>query len=125
MFGPAELRAAVMKKMAGEPDQAGAPVPAKPGIGIKPYAALAGGSGADLGSTLGALGRGAHESNPLLSHGGTPGLVAGKVGGTLAVALAMRALAKHGHPTAAKAIGYGAGAGFGALGARNLTVGKR
>lgn len=124
-FGPEELRAAVMRKLSEEPVAETAAAPEKPtGIGVAPYAALVGGSAADLGSTLSALGRGAHEANPLLSHGGTPGLIAGKAVGTLALAWAMRALANHGHPTAAKAIGYGGGAAFGAAAAHNMTQGR-
>lgn len=125
MFSPDELRAAVMRKLAEEPAAAVAEAPAKKtGIGIAPYAALAGGSLADGISTVAALKRpGTYETNPLLS-GGTAEMAAVKGGSTAALLWAMRELAKSGHPTAAKAIGYGGGALLGGLAAHNLRQGK-
>lgn len=104
--------------------QSAAPVASPAGIGVGPYLALAGGEGADLGTTLAAIssGRG-REANPLLS-GGTPQLVATKVGTAVALAYLIHKLAADGHPLAAKILGYGAGAGYGALAAHNATVGR-
>jgi hypothetical protein len=128
-FDPAMLRAAVMQRLAEHPDEAGAePVgeaPEKKGIGIGPYAAVAGGNAADLISTRIALGReGAREGNPLLANSNAAGMTAAKAGSAALVMLIMRQLAKSGHPTAAKALGYGTGVGLGAVAAHNMTQGK-
>ncbi len=93
-------------------------------IGPWPYLAMGTGSGADLLTSLAAIRGGARELNPLLAHGGVAGHVAVKAGGTAAIMALMRYLAEHGHPTLAKGIGYGGGAGFGALPAHNATVGR-
>lgn len=126
MFGPEELRAAVMRKLSegGTQDPQPAAVPEKKGIGIAPYVALAGGSIADAASTIAALKRpGTMEANPLL-RGGAPEMLAVKGAGTAAVMWLMHKFAEQGHPTAAKAIGYGGGALFGGMGVRNMGVGK-
>lgn len=122
------LRAAVMQRLAEHPDEAGASAvgePEKKGIGIAPYAAVAGGNAADLVSTRIALGReGAREGNPMLANSGAAGMTAAKAGSAALVMLIMRQLAKSGHPTAAKALGYGTGVGLGAVAAHNMTQGK-
>lgn len=130
-FDPAMLRAAVMQRLAEHPDEAGAsdpnasPLKAQAGIGIAPYAAVAGGNAADLVSTRIALGRsGAREGNPMLANSSAAGMTAAKAGSAALVMLIMRQLAKSGHPTAAKALGYGTGAGLGAVAAHNMTQGK-
>lgn len=140
IFSPDALRAAVQQRLA-EPDAqaslvrqallsqldpAETPAPAaRKGIGLAPYLALAGGSLADGISTVQALKRpGTYEANPFLSAGGTAGMVAVKAASTAAVVWAMRRLAAQGHPTAAKIIGYGGGAGYGALAAHNMGQGK-
>ncbi len=77
------------------------------GIGPGPYAALFGGQGADLATTLMAMRKpGAREMNPL----GMGGVMAGKAGMMALMPWVMRKLAKGGHPTAAKLLGYGVGA---------------
>lgn len=63
-------------------------------------------------------------ANPLLGGFGPTG-IAIKGGSALLQALLMKKLADKGHPTAAKALGYGIGAGMGALAARNSQVGKK
>jgi hypothetical protein len=125
MFSPEELRAAVMRKLTEEPAAETAEAPRRPqGIGMGPYAALAGGSLADGISTVAALKRpGTVEANPLLK-GGTAEMAAVKGGSTAALLWAMRELVKNGHPKVAKAIGYGGGAVLGGLAAHNMTQGK-
>jgi hypothetical protein len=128
-FSPEELRAAVLAKLKdetthSEPANERVSVPIKAessGIGLGPYAALLGGEAADIGTTLAAKSRGGKESNPLLGDFG-PGAIAGKAGTALAMTLLMRYLAGHGHPTLAKSLGYGSGAGLGAVAAHNATV---
>lgn len=127
IFSPDALRAAVQQRLAepDAPDPNAVPLKAQTGIGIAPYAALAGGSILDGASTIAALRRpGTYEANPFLSAGGTAGMVAVKAASTAAVVWAMRRLAAQGHPTAAKIIGYGGGAGYGALAAHNMTQGR-
>jgi hypothetical protein len=94
-------------------------------IGAAPYVALTLGSSIDLATTLSGIHSGrAQEGNPLLSHGGTPGLVGVKSASTLGLALAMRHFAKHGHPRAAKVIGYTVGIVLAGVGYRNAQVGR-
>ena len=75
----------------------GAPVSAQ---ALAPSVALMSGSGADLIMTLHALHTipGAREGNPLLSHGGDSGLIAGKLATTTALVFVLRTLTAHGHP---------------------------
>lgn len=127
-FDDAALRNAVKAKLAekGEaPETTPDPERHEGWIGPGPYAAMIGGSGADLASTLYALKHtpGAVEANPLLSHGGDAGLVAGKVASTLGLAMLMKHLSKN-HPTAAKVLGYGGGAALSGLAMHNMKVGK-
>ena len=96
---------------------------AESGIGVGPYAALLGGEAADIGTTLAAKARGGREGNPLLGDFG-PGAIAAKAGSAAGMALLMRYLANHGHPTLAKALGYGSGAGLGAAAVHNTTVAR-
>jgi hypothetical protein len=124
-FDEAALKAAVLKRLQGEHADPVAAVPEKKGIGAAPYLALVGGHVADAATTLQALKRpGTEEANPLLNGFGPTG-IALKGGSALLQALLMRKLANSGHPTAAKALGYGIGAGMGALAARNSQVGKK
>lgn len=127
IFGPDELRSAVMQKLSeagrDEPDT-GPEKDDDKGIGLAPYLVAGGGSIADAASTLAALGRsGTREGNPLL-RGGTAELLALKGAGTAALLYAMHALEKHDHPKAAKVLGYAAGGAFGAAAAHNMTQGK-
>lgn len=94
-------------------------------VGPAPYLVLTIGSGIDLATTLDATrtGRG-QEANPFLSHGGTPGLVVGKVVATTALALMMKGLAGKGHPRAAKVIGYVTGIALAGIAAHNAQVGR-
>jgi len=90
-----------------------------------PYLVLTVGSAVDLTTTLQALhsGRG-QEGNPLLSHGGDAGLIAGKVASTAALLFVMRQIGLKGHPRIAAVIGYAGGAALAGLGARNAQVGR-
>jgi hypothetical protein len=101
-----------------------APASAQP-VGAAPYVVLVFGSSVDLGATLHGIQSGrAREGNPLRSHGGTPGLVAGKVAGTALLGWGMMRIARHGHPRLAKFVGYAAGIALTGLGARNTQVGR-
>ena len=93
---------------------------------LVPSVALVSGSGADLITTLYVLHTtpGAREGNPFLSHGGDPGLIAGKVATATALVVALRTLTAHGHPRWAKVIGYGAGITLGGLAARNASLSR-
>lgn len=127
-FDRASLQAALKATpsiSAGTIAGAQAAVPESHRVGPGPYLALLGGEAADLGTTLSAIqsGRGT-EGNPLLAHGGTAGLVAGKAGTALLLAYLMHRLAADGHPTAAQSLGYIAGGSYGALAAHNAMVGK-
>jgi hypothetical protein len=93
---------------------------------LAPSVALMSGSGADLIMTLHALRTipGAREGNPLLSHGGDSGLIAGKVATTTALVFVLRTLTAHGHPRWAKVLGYGGGIALGAMAARNASLSR-
>jgi hypothetical protein len=88
-----------------------------------PQTALVIGSALDAGSTIYALHTNprAHEANPMLAHGGTVGVLAGKVATTAALTWAIQRMAPS-HPRVAKVIGYGGGAVLGGLAARNVAV---
>ena len=94
------------------------------GVGVGPYAALAGGQIADILSTLHAKQNGGVEGNPLLGEFGAKD-IALKGAMSLPMVLLMRHLGKSGHPTLAKALGYGAGAALGGVAAHNMTVGNK
>lgn len=122
LFDPAALSRQALLTQLDDPNAA--PLKAESGIGIAPYAAMAGGSAFDLGTTVDALQRpGTREANPLLSHGGTAGLVATKAATTAALLWAMHELAKA-HPTAAKVMGYVGGGTLTGLGLHNLQQGR-
>jgi hypothetical protein len=93
---------------------------------LAPSLALVSGTGADLITTLHALHTipGAREGNPLLSHGGDSGLIAGKVATATALVFVLRTLTAHGHPRWAKVIGYGGGVALGAVAARNASLSR-
>ena len=87
--------------------------PEKKSVGWAPYAALLGGQGADLFSTLHNFDRGLVEANGIYGEGQPRAAVAATKGGImLGMTLLMKHLAKT-NPNAAKALGYivgGAGA---------------
>lgn len=102
------------------------PASAQSQVGLLPYVTLSVGSGIDLVTTLNALHSvpGAVEANPVLSHGGDPGLIVGKVVSTAALMVVMRQIGLKGHPRAAQILGYVSGAALAGLGARNARVGR-
>ena len=80
------------------------------------YVALVGGAAADLGTTYVAFQHGAVEMNRLTGEAGTRNitpLVIKKSIATAALSVGMWYFAAHGHPKAAKMIGYAAGATWG------------
>lgn len=93
---------------------------------VKPYAVMLAGNMADLWTTKVALDTGrAHEGNPALNHQGMGRITAVKVGGVSFFIFAMRVLETHGHPKAARLMGYiDGGAMFGVV-AHNLAVVRR
>ena len=93
---------------------------------MKPYAVLLAGSAADLASTIYAIEStpGAHEANPLLSHGGTPGLIASKLALTAGLTLMVRTMETHGHPKFARSLAYVEGFALGGIAVHNARVGK-
>jgi len=96
----------------------------RPTLGLAPYAAVLAGSALDLHTTLAALSSGlGQEGNPLLSHGGTPGLVAVKSASTVGMLLMVRLVGKT-HPKAARVLGYAVGAGLSGLALHNARVGR-
>lgn len=90
-----------------------------------PIAALVGGNALDAGTSYHALhsNPNAYESNPVLPSSGG-GIAAVKAAATLPEILLVKYLASHGHPTAAKALGYGTGALGVGLGVNNLMKSK-
>ncbi len=85
-----------------------------------PTAALVAGSTLDLATSVRALQQpNTREANPFLAHGGTAGLVAGKVATTAGLVWVMHRLATSGHATAAKVIGFGGGALLTSIAIRN------
>lgn len=101
------------------------PLQAQDRIGPAPYTVLIVGQMADLTTTLESLhsGRG-KEGNALWSSAGTVGFVVIKTSSALAMGLAMRQLASHGHPRAAKVLGYSAGFALMGVGISNARVGR-
>lgn len=85
--------------------------PPRAGIGLRPYVVMVGGNAADLTTTHAALetGRG-HEGNPAWRRRDIGTLTVAKIGGVAALAVVMRTLETHGHPRAAKILGYVDGA---------------
>lgn len=96
---------------------AGSPVSAQ---SLAPSSALIAGSAADLVTTLRALHSipGATEANPLLSRGGTAGLVLVKVGTTATLIYAIHKLMPQ-HPKVGAVIGYLGGGTLGLIALRN------
>lgn len=125
-FDEAALKAAVLARLQqdrGDPATAQqAAEPEKKSIGPGPYLAMIGGHLSDAVTTKLAL-RNPNlvEGNPILNGFGPAG-IAMKSGSALLTALLMRKLANEGHDRAAKLLGYGTGAGMGALAARNATL---
>lgn len=102
-----------------------APASAQERIGRLPYAVLVAGQASDLITTLESLhsGRG-REGNALWSSSGTAGFVAIKTSSALAMGFAMKQLASHGHPRAAKVLGYVSGFALVGVGVHNARVGR-
>jgi len=94
----------------------------KPSEGVGPYLALGGGTAADILSTLYGQKHGAVESNPIYGGWFSGKDAAMKAAMSVPMALLMRYEAAHGHPTLAKWLGYGTGAGLGGVAAHNLSV---
>jgi hypothetical protein len=83
------------------------------------------GSSVDMASTLYALQQpGTREGNPMLSHGGNAGLIATKAGLTAALVYSLNRLTHHGHPTAAKWLGYSLGAAMSGVAVNNLMMAR-
>lgn len=93
---------------------------------LAPYAAAIVGNAADLVTTRQAFAHGATEINPLISGIGSSsaGISAVKIGFTSLLLIEMRYLSTHGHPTAAKWIGYVDGAIMLGVAAHNRTVAR-
>lgn len=123
LFDQAAIRDAVMASLRNDPPAQTAPASAPhDGIGPWPYVAAISGQGADLASTLIARQRpGVVEANPFYGNN-TGAILAGKIGSAALLTLAIKELEATGHATAAKVLGYGSGAVFGGLAARNMTV---
>lgn len=81
--------------------------PPKPSIGPAPYIVMIAGNVADLWTTKAAMDTGrAHEGNPAWVRQDIGTLTAVKIGGVIAIAVIMLMLETHGHPRAAKILGY-------------------
>lgn len=101
-----------------------AAVPASAQVGPAPYVAVVAGSALDLHTTLSALRSGTgREGNPLLSHGGTPGLIGVKSASTVGMLLMVRLIGRT-HPRAAQALGYAVGGVLSGLAWQNAKVGR-
>lgn len=121
MFDQAALQQAILNTPQAQQQQA-QPAPTQSGVGIGPYAALLAGQGADAASTAYNYSRGYRESNPL--YGQDPSLariLATKGIETGLLGLLMHQLGAHGHPGAAKAVGYIGGIGGAVPAAINLS----
>ena len=89
-----------------------------------PTIAVIAGETADTFTTLRGMQTGrAVELNPVM-QGGTPMFVATKAATTVVLVWAMHRLSREGHPTAARRLGWIAGASFGTLAANNARVGR-
>jgi hypothetical protein len=100
------------------------PAPVKGHLDPLSIAALIGGQGMDVGSSIQQFGRGNIETNPMYSWMGerpSAGLAAMKALQTALAVRAMKKLADSGHPTAAKMVGYLGGAAGAAAGIYNMT----
>jgi|GEM_PF-6992891 len=73
---------------------------------LAPYIVMISGNVADIVTTQQAFSRGAHEGNGLTDTNKIGVLALQKASFTFAVGLAMHLLETHGHPKAAKALGY-------------------
>lgn len=71
------------------------------------YSVMVAGNVADLWTTQSALASGrAHEGNPALQRQGIGTITVAKVCGVVAIGVAMRTLAQHGHPKVARVLGF-------------------
>jgi hypothetical protein len=121
-FSPEALQSAILNTPALQSAQQTQQAPTQSGVGVGPYAALFAGQGADAASTAYNFSRGYRESNPL--YGQDPSLariLAVKAGMTGGLGLLMHQLAAHGHPGAAKVLGYVGGIGGAVPAAINLS----
>ena len=94
---------------------------------LAPYVAVVAGNAADVLSTNAAFQRGAVEVNPITGFVGSSNIapiLIEKVAVTVTIIAAMRYYASHGHPKAAKVIGYLDGAGMLAVSAHNARVNR-
>lgn len=91
---------------------------------LAPYVVLGVGNGLDLHTSRQAFQRGGTEINPLTGSIGSSvaGITVLKIGMTAALALEMRWLSQHGHPKAAKVLGYGVGSGMALIALHNRSV---
>jgi DNA-binding XRE family transcriptional regulator len=100
------------------------PAPASAQGLVIPSSVFVASAAADLVTTRQAIGRGAHEANPIMGQGAGQQLAI-KALGTTATILIARADARRGHPTRAKILLY-VGSGFWfAVAAHNHQVGRR
>lgn len=109
-FDPRSIeRAAMLAAMDGPADTAESNASVQtPPRGLNPawYALPAIGQGVDAATTLRNFGNGYGEANAVYGSGQPVGRVlATKIGMSVALPLLMKALANHGHPTAAKTLG--------------------
>ena len=120
LFDRAALEPHIRRMVLQQEATASATPPLQEGVGKWPHIAHAAGNLADGLSTYVALKNpNNYEANPLLpNHGGA--VLAIKAASILPEALLMRLLAKKGHPTIAKALGYGLGAAGGAATVGNI-----
>lgn len=95
-----------------------------PVVGPAPYAVMVLGNVADLWTTQQAFTRGAVEGNGMIGGNPIVKIAAMKVSFTFAVALAMKTLAAHGHPKAARVLGYVDGGLTFAVSAHNHRVAR-
>lgn len=109
-------------------ETAPAPVvaPSSPPSLSGPIAALLAGNTGDAASTWYALSHNpnAREGNPLLPNNGAL-IAAIKLLASIPEVYAVKQLRDHGHPTAAKALGYGLGALGGGMTVNNLVQARR
>lgn len=91
---------------------------------LNAYLAMVAGNGADLATTQQAFTRGAHEDNGFTSTTRIGPLAVSKVSFTVGMALAMRLLDAHGHPRAARMLGFVDGGVTFGVAAHNAGVGR-
>lgn len=95
----------------------------RPRVDWTAYSVMVAGNVADLVTTQRALSRGGIEANPILGSRGST-ITVRKAGLVAGVALGMRWLETHGHPRAARILGYVDGGAMLGLALRNARVGR-